>query len=214
MRIALVNENSQATKNSQIFATLKKVAKPMGHTVFNYGRYSAEDSCERTYVQAGLLVAILLNAKAADLIITGCGTGEGAMIACNAFPNVTCGLVIDPCDATLAARVNDCNAISMPFAKGFGWGSELNMEYVFERLLSAEFGSGYPEEWALAEKSNKNILDKVKSVTHNDMLSIVKNIDQDFLKGAIAEKTFHKLFFANCKEGELSNYIKSVLEGK
>lgn len=51
MKIALVNENSQASKNALIFETLKKVVEPMGHTCYNYGRYSAQDPHERTYVQ-------------------------------------------------------------------------------------------------------------------------------------------------------------------
>ena len=43
MKIALINENSQAAKNSIIEAALKKVVEPMGHTVVNYGMYSADD---------------------------------------------------------------------------------------------------------------------------------------------------------------------------
>ena len=43
MRIALINENSQAAKNGLIEATLRKVVEPLGHTVDNYGMYSAED---------------------------------------------------------------------------------------------------------------------------------------------------------------------------
>ena len=81
MKIALINENSQAAKNSQIEAALKKVVEPMGHTVDNYGMYSATDDVQLTYVQAGILAAILLNSGAADYVVTGCGTGEGAMLA-------------------------------------------------------------------------------------------------------------------------------------
>ena len=43
MKIALINENSQAAKNAVIEKALKKVVEPMGHTVDNYGMYSAED---------------------------------------------------------------------------------------------------------------------------------------------------------------------------
>ena len=81
MKIALINENSQAAKNEMICATLKSVVEPMGHEVFNYGMYSAEDTHQLTYVQNGILAAVLLNSGAADFVITGCGTGEGAMIA-------------------------------------------------------------------------------------------------------------------------------------
>ena len=33
MKIALINENSQAAKNALIEAALKKAVEPMGHTV-------------------------------------------------------------------------------------------------------------------------------------------------------------------------------------
>ena len=50
MRIALINENSQAAKNEMIYASLKKVAESKGHTVDNYGMYSADDKAQLTYV--------------------------------------------------------------------------------------------------------------------------------------------------------------------
>ncbi len=72
----------------------------MGHEVVNYGMYAADDAAQLTYVQCGILAAILLNSGAADYVITGCGTGEGAMLALNSFPGVICGHVEDPVDAT------------------------------------------------------------------------------------------------------------------
>lgn len=211
MRIALINENSQAQKNELIFSVLKEVAAEYGHEVYNYGRYSENDPHERTYVQAGLLAGILLNAKAADFVVTGCGTGEGAMLACNAFPGVSCGYVVEPTDAILFRRVNNGNAISMGYAKGFGWGAELNLRNVFRGLLSTEGGNGYPEEWADAERKNKEILDEVKAISQKDMLAILKEINREFLLGAIAEETFPDLFFENCEDNEVSRYIKEVL---
>ena len=44
MKIALINENSQAAKNAMVCETLRKVVEPMGHEVFNYGMYTAEDT--------------------------------------------------------------------------------------------------------------------------------------------------------------------------
>ena len=126
MRIALINENSQAAKNAQIEAALKKVVTPMGHEVDNYGMYGTAGEAQLTYVQNGILAAILLNSGAADYVVTGCGTGEGAMLALNSFPGVLCGHVVDPSDGYMFAQINDGNAVSMPFAKGFGWGAELN----------------------------------------------------------------------------------------
>ncbi len=212
MKIALINENSQAAKNAVIVDTLKKVVEPMGHEVFNYGMYSAEDEAQLTYVQVGILTAILINSKAADLVITGCGTGEGAMLACNSFPNVLCGHVVDPTDAYQFTQVNNGNAIALPFAKGWGWGAELNLQYVFEKLFVEEWGQGYPRERAVPEQRNKKILDEVKKVTHVDMMTILKNIDQDLLKGAVSGAKFKEYFFANCKDDEIAAYIKSILD--
>ena len=46
MKIALINENSQAAKNALIEATLRKVVEPMGHEVVNYGMYAADDAAQ------------------------------------------------------------------------------------------------------------------------------------------------------------------------
>ena len=164
MKIALINENSQAAKNGVIVETLKKVVEPLGHEVFNYGMYSADDAEQLTYVQIGILAAILLNSGAADLVITGCGTGEGACLACNAFPGVLCGHVVDPTDAYQFTQVNNGNCIAMPFAKGWGWGAELNLQYVFEKLFVEEWGGGYPKERAVPEQRNAKILNEVKNL--------------------------------------------------
>ena len=114
MRIALINENSQAAKNSIIEKALRKVVEPMGFEVKNYGMYAADDEAQLTYVQNGILAATLLNAGACDYVITGCGTGEGAMLALNSFPGVICGHVATPLDAYTFAQINDGNAISLP----------------------------------------------------------------------------------------------------
>ena len=211
MKIALINENSQAPKNSLIFETLKKAAEPKGHECFNYGRYSAEDPVEKSYVQEGLLAAILLNSGAADFVITGCGTGMGAMLALNAFPGVMCGWAHEPLESYLFSQVNAGNALSLPFAMDFGWGAEVNLEYIFEKLLSAPMGGGYPEAWAAPEKRNRNILKEVKKVTHKEMLTVLKEIDQDFLRQTVAEPNFAELFFPNCKDEAIADYIRSVL---
>ena len=57
MKIALINENSQAAKNEMIYASLKKVAESKGHTVDNYGMYSADDKAQlHTYRTVSLLL--------------------------------------------------------------------------------------------------------------------------------------------------------------
>lgn len=211
MKIALINENSQAAKNELICSTLKKVAGPKGHEVFNYGMYTAEDAHQLTYVQNGILAAVLLNSGAVDYVVTGCGTGEGAMLACNVFPGVLCGHIVDPSDAYMFAQINDGNAVALPFAKGFGWGAELNLEYIFEKLFSGESGQGYPKERVVPEQRNKKILDEVKKVTHQDMVTILKNLDRELVKGALSGDKFKEYFFANCKDEKIAECVKEIL---
>ncbi|MCD7863011.1 MAG: RpiB/LacA/LacB family sugar-phosphate isomerase [Lachnospiraceae bacterium] len=211
MRIALINENSQAAKNALICDTLKKVVEPMGHTVDNYGMYSAEDEKQLTYVQCGILAGVLLNSGAADFVVTGCGTGQGAMLACNSFPKVLCGHITNPLDAYLFSQVNDGNCAAMPFAQGFGWGAELNLETTFEKLFGTPGGGGYPKERVVPEQRNKKILDQVKTVTYADMADILKQLDPDLVKGALGGDHFKELFYANCKCEKMAAAVEAVV---
>lgn len=210
MRIGLINENSQAQKNNDIYRELSEVAKRNGHEVLNFGMYSAEDSEQLTYVQVGIMAAILLNSGVVDFIVTGCGTGEGAMLACNSFPGVICGHVVDPSDSYMFMQINNGNAISLPFAKGYGWGAELNLRYIFERLFDDEPGGGYPKERAIPEQRNKKILDDVKSKTYRPLIDILKDLDQELVKGAISTKGFNEYFEKYAKNKEIIEYINSI----
>ena len=211
MRIALINENSQAAKNGIIEKALRKVVEPMGFEVRNYGMYAADDEAQLTYVQNGILAATLLNAGACDYVITGCGTGEGAMLALNSFPGVICGHVATPLDAYTFAQINDGNAISLPFALGFGWGGDLNLEYIFEKLFCEPSGGGYPKERAVPEQRNKKILDQVKLVTYKTMEEILPALDQELVKGAFAGKNFKEYFFADATNESLKAVVKNII---
>ena len=211
MKIALINENSQAAKNAIVEKALRKVVEPMGFTVDNYGMYAADDAAQLTYVQNGILAAVLLNSGAADYVITGCGTGEGAMLALNSFPGVICGHVADPLDAYTFAQINDGNAISLPFAKGFGWGGDLNLEYIFEKLFCEPSGQGYPRERAVPEQRNKKILDGVRAVAFRDLCDILRELDRDLVKGAFAGEKFSELFFAHCKDEKIAACVKELM---
>lgn len=206
MKIGLINENSQAGKNKIIYNELVKNAK--GNEIFNY----SNENTKLTYVQVGLLAAILLNSKAVDFVITGCGTGEGAMLALNSFPGVLCGHVQDPLDAYLFTQINNGNAIAIPFAKGYGWGGELQLDYIFEKLFSEEFGKGYPKERVVPEQRNKKILDEVKKITYKPMKEILDEIDQELLLETINTPEFKIQFFENAQDEELKNIIANKLK--
>ena len=210
MKIALIMENSQASKNPVVEAALKKVAEPLGHEVRNYGMYSSDDKAQLTYVQNGILAAVLLNSGAADFVVTGCGTGEGAMLALNSFPGVICGHIANPLDAYTFAQINDGNAISIPYALGFGWGGDLNLEYIFEKLFSEEFGGGYPKERAVPEKANKKILDNVRAAAFRPLGDILKDLDRDLVVGALSGEHFDEYFGQDCKCDEIAALVKEL----
>ena len=86
MKIALINENSQAAKNEMICATLKKVVEPMGHEVFNYGMCGAEDPNSLTYVQNGILAAVLFELRGQRISLSP--DAEPAKVPClHAIPS-------------------------------------------------------------------------------------------------------------------------------
>ena len=75
MKIALMNEFSQASKNAIIFNELVAATAHQGHTIFNVGMCDDNDH-RLTYVHLGIISAILLNSRSVDFVITGCGTGQ------------------------------------------------------------------------------------------------------------------------------------------
>ena len=179
MKIALIQEFSQASKNDIILGQLKKVAEPLGNTVYNTGMQQVDNPNDRpedyteenprlTYLHIGIQAALLLNSKAVDFVVTGCGTGQGALMSCNMYPGVVCGYCIEPTDAYLFLQINDGNALSIPYAKGFGWGAELNLENIFTRAFGSPKGQGYPADRKESQNKNVKLLDDVK--THSRAL--------------------------------------------
>ena len=155
--------------------------------------------------------AVLLNGGAADYVVTGCGTGEGAMLALNSFPGVICGHVEDPLDAYTFAQINDGNAVAMPFALKNGWGQELNLRYTFEKLFGEGSGNGYPKERVVPEQRNKKILDGVRAVTYRPFADILDDLDPELLKGALAGEHFQEYFFANATNQEVANKVRQII---
>lgn len=207
MKIGLITENSQCSKNEIIYDSLKRSTN---HEIINFGMKEGENNL--TYVQIGLLASILLNTGCVDFIVTGCGTGVGAMMSMNSFPGITCGLVENSLDAYLFSQINAGNSISIPYAKGFGWGSELNLDYIFEKLFSTEFGGGYPKERREPEQKNAKILNDIKKITHKPLIEILKEIDSDFLYETINRSEFINYFFDNNNDEIVAKYLEKVLK--
>ena len=76
-----------------------------------------------------------------------------------------------------------------------------------------ESGQGYPRERAVPEKRNKKILDQVREVTlHQDLVEVLKKLDQDLVKGALSGAHFREYFSRDAREGALKDYVLSIAE--
>lgn len=211
MKIALMMENSQAAKNSVVLNELKNVVEPKGHSVYNVGMNSEQDH-HLTYIHLGIMASILLNSKAVDFVVAGCGTGQGALMSLNVHPGVVCGYCLDPADAFLFSQINNGNALSLAFAKGFGWGAELNVRYMFEKAFEGEKGQGYPPERREPQVRNAGILNQVKAaVVKDNYLDTLRAIDQELVKTAVSGERFQQCFFDNCQDEAIRAYVTEVL---
>jgi ribose 5-phosphate isomerase RpiB len=211
MKIALMMENSQAAKNAVVLRELQAVAGEKAYPVYNVGMCDEQDH-HLTYIHLGIMASILLNAKAVDFVVTGCGTGQGALMSLNIHPGVVCGYCIDPADAYLFCQINNGNALSLPFAKGFGWGAELNIRFIFEKAFSGCRGEGYPPERKEPQVRNAGILNQVKAaVVKDNYLDTLRAIDPLLVKTAVSGERFQQCFFENARDPEIVAFVRNIL---
>ena len=57
---------------------------------------------------------------------------------------------------------------------------------------------------------NRGILKSLKAVTCKDMITVLKSVDQDLLKAAIAGERFQEYFFAHAEDAEIRDYIQGI----
>ncbi|MHC3772568.1 RpiB/LacA/LacB family sugar-phosphate isomerase [Pantoea agglomerans] len=210
MKIALMMENSQAAKNVTVLKELEGVAQPLGHQVFNVGMSDEQDH-HLTYIHLGIQASVLLNSQAVDFVVAGCGTGQGALMSLNIHPGVVCGYCIDPADAYLFAQINNGNALSLPFAKGFGWGAELNLRFIFEKAFTGEKGNGYPPERKEPQVRNAGLLNQVKAaVIKENYLDTLRAIDPELVRIAVSGPRFQQCLFEHGKNQEIVAFVRQL----
>ena len=220
MKIALLNEFSQAPKNTIVLQQLKEVVEPMGHTVYNTAMAKplldqdvpeayTEENPRLTYLHLGIQACLLLNSGAVDFVITGCGTGQGALMSLNMYPGVVCGYCIDPSDAYLFLQINNGNALSIPYAKGFGWGGELNVRYIFEKAFGSPKDNGYPAERKESQNKNAALLNDFKARVGKPVLEALKALDPQMVKEALTDR-FLECFYEGCKDESLKAFVDEM----
>ena len=47
-------------------------------------------------------------------------------------------------------------------------------------------------------------------IRDRDLVEVLKELDQDLVKGAVAGEKFEELFFANCKDEKIAEYVKTL----
>lgn len=203
MKVAVINEVSARYKNPEIISALKAA----GADTINAGMCAGDIDIELTYIHTGLMSAILLNLGAVDMVVGGCGTGEGYLISAMQYPNVFCGLITEPLDAWLFSQINAGNCVSLALNKGYGWAGNINLEYLFQKLFESPMGQGYPPARSESQAQSRATLNKLSAIAHKSMEEILCNIDNAIKDRIFAYKPFVDIIKGECKNKALQQHI-------
>ena len=205
MKIAVLQGSSQKEKNKILFNAVQQAAP--NAKVINFGVFEDEQD-ELTYVEASFLVGLLLDSGAVDFVVTGCSSGQGMMLACNAWPGVCCGYTPTPQDAFLFGRINGGNAVSLPLGLGFGWCGELNLQYTLQALFGGDFGFGYPAKDSLRKQKDTMLLKEISNNNKKSMACIIRDMDKAFLAKSLTRKNVIEYVLKNSKNIELIDALR------
>jgi ribose 5-phosphate isomerase RpiB len=182
VKIAVVTEVSTREKNASVLSALEN----RGHEVFNLGMKGITEEPELTYIQTGFLGAVLLGGGCVDMVVGGCGTGQGFLNSVLQYPGVCCGLIESPLDAWLFAQINGGNCISLALNKGFGWAGDVNLKFIFDRLFSVEWGVGYPAHRKESQQRSRAVLQGLSRLTHVPLPQIVERGEDTVVRPALS----------------------------
>jgi ribose 5-phosphate isomerase RpiB len=181
MRVAVVNETSAVDKHPFILSALDG----RGLDVVNAGMTEKGEEPELQYIHTGLISALLLAAGRVDMVIGGCGTGQGFMNAAMQYPGVVCGHLLTSLDAFLFARINAGNVISLALNQGWGWAGDENLRLLFDQLFSAPRGEGFPAHRQEPQRQSREVLATISGVAHRPMADIVGELPDGVVVPAV-----------------------------
>lgn len=182
MRIAVINETSAADRNADILAALAG----RGHDILNVGMKKNGEPPELQYIHTGLLTGLLLHLKRVDLVVGGCGTGQGYLNSAMQYPGVFCGHILTPLDAWLFAQINDGNCISLMLNQGYGWAGGVNLRMIFDAYFSVERGGGYPAQRQAPQRASRLALAQISEVAHRAWPEIIAALPDDYIGPALS----------------------------
>ena len=181
MKIAVINEISAMARNPDILAALK----PAGHEVYNLGMDPSKEQPELTYIHTGLMAAIVLNSGACEMVVGGCGTGQGFLLSSMQYPGVFTGLIETPLDSWLFSQINGGNCISLALNKGYGWAADINVKYIVERLFQDPHGQGYPPQRQESQRQSRKILTEISAAVHKPFVEAALSVSKPYLKDVL-----------------------------
>lgn len=185
MKIGIIQASSQSEKNDLIYRAAQKHNK--NAEIINFGCFP-NDKTSYSYIEISILAGLLLNSGSVDLIITGCSSGQGMMLALNSIPGVLCGYVPTPKDAFLFARINNGNAVSLPLGEDYTWAGEENMEETIKTILTEPFGIGYPESEAARKLKDTELLKKIRKESQKTIKETFDSLDKDLREKLLSKK--------------------------
>ncbi len=207
MKIAVIHGSSVKDKNEILYNAIKLTTPDT--EVINLG-VTAEDNVEISYVETSLLVALLLQSRAVDFVVTGCSSGQGMMLACNNWPGVVCGYLPTPQDAFLFGRINGGNVASLPLGLGYGWCGEINLQCTLNKLFEGEFGCGYPKDSAERKQSDAKLVKKLGTISKKAILGILKDLEPSFIRNAFGNIRAVEYILHNSNDSELLKELQSL----
>ena len=208
MKIGLIQESSQKQKNG-ILEHYLNAAINSDDQLINFGIYPNSNT-NLSYVQVFLAIALLINSKSLDFIVTGCTSGQGMMLACNTFPNIQCGYLPTPQDAFLFSHINNGNVISFPLGLNWGWSGEINFSETMKALFKQPWGTGYPPSQASRKVKNTTEVKEFNQLNKKSMTSILPSVDSDLLVPVLKYEPVYNFIIQNGKDTELVNLIKKL----
>lgn len=181
MKIAVINETSAADRNEDILSALNET----NHDILNIGMKKSFQKPELTYIHTGFMAAFLLNFGYIDYVIGGCGTGQGFYMSVMQYPGIYCGLITSPLDAWLFTQINAGNCISLRLNQGYGWASNENLKFIFEKLFGVESGKGYPPHRQESQQESLRVLKAVNKYTHKSFTEILKILPTEIIEQSL-----------------------------
>ncbi len=206
MKIAIINETSAADRNADIVTALGG----RGHELVNCGMKKNGQAPELSYIHTGLMAALALGTGRVDLVIGGCGTGQGFLNSAMQYPGVFCGHIITPLDAWLFARINGGNCVSLPLNQGYGWAGDVNLRLVFDNLFTPDFAQGYPAHRQEPQRVSRELLVGISKSAHHSLLDLARTLPDEVILPVINYPGFMENL-RNVDDGTLSSDANAIL---